>query len=484
MSQTTRYAGYPTALIYDAPDGKEKKQLLWGDWLTLLDPTETGDWRSVRGRGETGFMRVGDFTDEKLLEVVFVDIGQGDGALIVTPDDQHLLVDAGEQDNLYRFLRWRYNRFTKPQAFDAVVISHPDQDHYKGFGPIFQDPQVSVEALYHNGLVERTGKDTLGPVVGGLVTSVLQTKEQVRSLLEIDANRDSKRYPNLLWDLLESGRLGDMRAVSLEDGHLPGFGPGDCSSGFRVEVLGPALERVEGSPRLKWFGDLGKTKNGHSVVLRLVHGEVSILLGGDLNIPAENNLLARHTGSPIPPPAQEREAVLEKARTAFRSDVAKACHHGSADFTDFYLQAVDPLVTVISSGDDEPHSHPRADALGAVGRWGRGERPLVFSTELARSAPEVLKAPAVLREQLRVAFEAQATAPPGEPLTKAKAKVDALLASIERSVAVYGAINLRTDGKRIVMAQKVEAPSKVRAQWDVYRIEKKDGEFRYVSKHG
>lgn len=479
----TRFAAYPTAIIYDAPDGAPKKQLLWGDWLTLTDPTEAGEWRAVRGRGETGFMKVGDFTEDRLLEVVFVDIGQGDGALIVTPDDRHLLVDAGEDDNLYRFLRWRYNRFAKPRTFDAVVISHPDADHYKGFKPIFSDSQVKVDALFHNGIVERTGNHSLGPVVDEQLTEIVRTTEAARALLSIDANRGSKLYPNLVWSLLESGKVREVTAVSMDDQHLPGFGPSSSASGFKIEVLGPAYEEGSDPPRLKWFGHAGKTKNGHSVVLRLIYGEVSILLGGDLNIPAENNLLARHTGSAVPPPAAQRDAVLKKARSVFRSDVAKACHHGSADFTDFFLQAVDPLVTVISSGDDEPHSHPRADALGAVGRWGRGNRPLVFATELARSAPEAIKTPVILREQLRTAFEAQADAAPGEARTKATAKVEALLASIERSVAVYGAINLRSDGTRIVMAQKVEAPRKVTAEWDVYRIEQQDGVFRYVSKH-
>jgi hypothetical protein len=42
---------------------------------------------------------------------VFVDIGQGDGCLMITPDDKLFVIDAGAGDNMLRFLRWRFNRF-------------------------------------------------------------------------------------------------------------------------------------------------------------------------------------------------------------------------------------------------------------------------------------------------------------------------------------------------------------------------------------
>ncbi len=44
-------------------------------------------------------MKRSDLQDERLLEVNFVDIGQGDGTFIVTPDDRFMLIDAGESDN-------------------------------------------------------------------------------------------------------------------------------------------------------------------------------------------------------------------------------------------------------------------------------------------------------------------------------------------------------------------------------------------------
>lgn len=53
-------------------------------------------------------------------------------------------------------------------------------------------------------------------------------------------------------------------------------------------------------------------------------------------------------------------------------------------------------------------------------------------------------------------------------------------------MAVYGMINVRTDGDRVVIAQKLEQPrTSTGEKWDVYRLERdgESGELRYVSKH-
>jgi beta-lactamase superfamily II metal-dependent hydrolase len=438
----------------------------------------------VHARGCDGYVRTNDLQAERLLELVFVDIGQGDGALVVTPDDKHLLVDAGQEDNMHRFLRWKYGRFEKQFNFEAVVITHPDQDHYKGFKDVFENENVRIGTIYHNGIIERADGEPLGPKEDGFLTGVIQTQDQLARLLRSPAVRGRKIYPNLLFNALQSGRVGEIRALSSDDQHVPGFGP-DNGSGVVIEVLGPVLDKASnGKPLLRWFKDVGKTKNGHSVVLRLLYRNVSILLGGDLNTPSEHHLLEKHTNYPVPPKTEAAsDAILQGARKVFRSDVAKACHHGSADFTDLFIQAIDPIVTVISSGDNEPHAHPRADSLGAVGRWGRGRRPLVFSTELARSAPEMISHPSILRDQIRTAQKKVAEAAEGEPRKKAEAALDKVLQTIERSVAVFGAINLRTDGTRIVMAQKIELPRALDKKWDIYCLEPdQNGVLRYVSK--
>ncbi len=478
----TAFAAYPRQILRDEA-GKPVRELLWGDFVSVLGVA--GDKLKVRSRGSDGFLAPAQIQDSRLLEVNFVDIGQGDGAFLVMPDDRKMVIDAGEADNMFRFLSWRFNLRANPDRevkIDDVVISHPDMDHYKGFTPIFGSEQFAFGTVYHNGIVEQIGANTtLGTKTGKFLTSVVADRTALRQITTDPARTGSKLYPNLLKKLDESGRSGDIRMISASDGFLPGY---EADKEVSIRVLGPVLSPSGGQPAYKWFEDPGKTKNGHSVVLRLTIGSVSILLGGDLNIPAERHLLEHYTGLGIE--ASNEETLVQAARQTFQADIAKACHHGSADFSTSYLRAVNALATVISSGDAESHAHPRPDALGAFGKYSRGVRPLIFSNELARSSKDKIKHPQALRDEIQK-LQAKIDVADGAEKAALQEKFTKLLVTIERSVSVYGMITLRTDGTKVLMAQRLEerrvGPSSV-ADFDTYQLEPDhNGVLQYTSKH-
>ena len=463
--------------------GKVRQQLVWGDWVQVLSRDhEPEGWLKVKGRGENGWLHVDEVQSERLLEINFIDVGQGDGAFLVTPDDKFALVDAGVGNNMRRFLSWRFNlkldHLSEPAephevgrtiGFLFTVISHSDLDHYAGFRELFNSPKFRFKSVYHNTLVERPAASqtqSLGErdSIGGkmCVTGLIESPAQLASLLD-DVGPDARtKYITLLRSAAENGRVERIAGVTRETGHLDVFDETFRTRNgkpMRIEILGPGPVS-DGSKRgLPWFSNSGKTKNGHSVVLRIRYGSVRLLLGGDLNVPAENHLLAQSVG---PVPAEdadeaEWQSYLTRARTAFGADVAKACHHGSSDFTTTFLRAVNAAATVISSGDEESHCHPRPDTLGAVGRHGRGDRPLVFSTELARSTREFTKPLAAVQEQILAAIAGLETADAAQR-KKLNRLIDSLLNTEERNVAVYGMISVRTDGERVVIMQKLERP--------------------------
>ena len=492
------FAGYPATVVFAEPGGKRAlEQLLWGDYVGVRGPEQNGWVRVCTRHVREGWVRKSEIRKDRLLEVIFVDIGQGDGCLVVTPGDKHMLIDAGQGDNFIRFLRWRYPKFAKEREFESIVISHPDADHYAGFKELFGPdcPKVEVGTIYHNGIVERNAEkksDTLGRRVkdGGVtyLTDVVKDKERLIQLLSDSSAWKKKAYPTMLKEALECGRVTNIRQLCEEDKHMPGYGPGEDKSGVTIEVLGPIVEPdAGGNPRLRWFGsvsEIGPTKNGHSVVLRLHYGNVSMLLGGDLNIPSEQLLLGHHTGLPIPPTnEEERRLVVEAARKAFRADVAKSCHHGSADFSELFLDAVNPIATVISSGDEEPHAHPRADSLGTIGKFSRGARPLIFGTELSRSASEAIKNPNVVQEKFRKAQSNIQDAKTDAARQKAVDAFEKLVKTIQRSIGTYGAVNVRTDGKQVVIAYKIETVTRKDKMWDIYKLEPEDDVLKFKSKH-
>ncbi|MDP3900543.1 MAG: MBL fold metallo-hydrolase [bacterium] len=83
------------------------------------------------------------------LIVTFLDVGQGDSALIQTPYGQNILIDAGDVDGkvlgaLAQFLPF-YDR-----ELDLVIISHPHEDHIGGLEKILQ--RYDVKKILYTGV--------------------------------------------------------------------------------------------------------------------------------------------------------------------------------------------------------------------------------------------------------------------------------------------------------------------------------------------
>jgi len=217
-------------------------------------------------------------------------------------------------------------------------------------------------------------------------------------------------------------------------------------------VLGPVESEVDGNPALLKLGAESKTTNGHSVLLRIDFGRTRILLTGDLNKASQQTLLEEYAGN----------------RIAFQCDVAKACHHGSEDVSFAFLQAMNAAATVISSGDGEGHDHPRPRVVAASGASGHMTvvkdeilTPLVYSTELARSVsvadPVTISIPQENGSPLVVGKDTLARSevhyryrkPGGLRATKGVRRLT--MGSIAAKL-IYGLVNVRTDGDKILCA--------------------------------
>jgi beta-lactamase superfamily II metal-dependent hydrolase len=485
------YAGLGDAgrklYLYEADRKTKVRQILWGDWLSV-EGRESDGWLRIQwspnSNPRTLYIRETDTTAERPLEIVFLDVGQGDGAVLITPEtgakEGVIVVDAGEGDNMERFLNGRFKAY-RGFNFDSAVITHPDSDHYLGFGAIFANPKIGFKTIWQNGLVERATSGTwnkLGPSIKDPVTKVTyqtelaETDADLRALLPDRTQNAKFGYPTVMQAAIDNSKVGKIAMLSSEHGqiengqsYMPGYGPSD-GRGYTIEVLGPVVERdANGKARLRRIGgSYGETKNGHSILLRLTFDRFSVFFGGDLNEPAERYLLTHYAGLADFPPAggAAYRTMVGKAAQRFRSDVMKVCHHGSEKVTDAFLEAVNPACFIISSGDEEGHVHPRPDLLGRLGRGGRGASPVLLSTELQRSTRE--KADRALIAGIERAVTQLATAP--NPALAQRIKAD--LAKLGKTnVDVYGAIYLKTDGKRLITAFKIEASSET-DKWFYY----------------
>lgn len=86
------------------------------------------------------------------LEVVFLDIGQGDSALIKTESGQNLLIDTGP--NYITTQKFENSTNDLMQGLDAIILTHPDSDHVGG-------TQEAVDSLIPKKLILSTENNYL-----------------------------------------------------------------------------------------------------------------------------------------------------------------------------------------------------------------------------------------------------------------------------------------------------------------------------------
>ena len=171
------------------------------------------------------------------LEALFLDVGQGDAALIRFPNGKHLAVDLGPRDD-YRdagssvivpHLEWWGVR-----RLDAVVVTHPHADHLGGLPSVLRNTPVSR-------LV--TAGDSYD---SELVTETDFLSDSLSIASSVVAAGDTLHFDDRV----------------------------------RVYVLGPTpIARANSDP------------NERSVVLRIEYGSTSMLLTGDAEGASERELL-------------------------------------------------------------------------------------------------------------------------------------------------------------------------------------------------
>lgn len=419
MAKPFKYAAKNESAVYESVSNNKGvkiiNRLLMGTYVGISE--ESGDYFKVATAGPDGWMKKSDLTDNMGLKVFYLDVGQGDGVLIEIGNFR-ILMDGGPGNHMHGYLtKWQYSyllQYKKPVHIDYVFISHFDADHYKGLIPVLENPLFTFGTIYHAGILKFAVKNNpyntgLGDVVKvgnqKFLTNIFDDLLTPES--EAAYNRDVNLFMKALLKARDENRVGKVKR--LKSGDVPVSKTIEGNT-FKIEVLAPFTEKLNNNEAFLYWSDDGKTINGHSLVLKATFGQRTMMFGGDLNAQSEEYIMSKY------PDVHPLEV-----------DVAKACHHGSSDFSEEFMGKVNPYATVISSGDNEGFSHPRADALGCAGKYARGARPLVYSTELARSVNSRSK------------------------------KV------------LFGMINLRCNGSEIYIAQmkEVNKPSDI---WDSYKL--------------
>lgn len=460
--------------------------LLWGDGVRFETGSASNGRRKVKARGITGWVKQSALGGGSLLEFYFIDVGQGDGVLIKTPSFRHIMIDGGfprsVQDtgkNAADFVDWKFSKDYEMSEIeiDTMLVSHCDADHYGGLWNLLDVSKigeldaegVSVEELYHAGLSwwkAPSGGKTLGPSKSAngekFWTRLLGNRTSVGHAISSSGSSPKlhgwwRNFMGVCHNAkTKGGSSTPISRLSHADDFVPGYEP-DSIGEPSIKILGPVEFEIDGKPALRKFpGGNSKNTNGVSLLLRVDFGRTRVMLTGDLNKASQKAILDDYAGE----------------RLEFECDVAKGCHHGSDDISYEFLQAMRPAATVISSGDNEGHDHPRPSVMAASATTGFLEikdgdlvTPLVYCTELGRSVdlgfPKKFKK---LDNGNNVVDEIAGASLDRCDLeiTKAKKKSVKMEDAMVVGGLIYGLVNVRTDGEKILCATLDESNSKWR----------------------
>ncbi len=219
------------------------------------------------------------------LFVTVLDVGKADSLIITTPNDRTMLIDAGER-SAFPVIQEALKRMDIDKL-DVVVATHPHADHIGGMKQVLDAYDV-----------------------GGVYAP--------------NVSADTATYEGFIQSIAAKNLTIREAKAGVE---IP-FDPD-----VKVEVLAP----------LNYDYD---NMNDCSAVLMLTFGQTKILLAGDAEKDAEDDMLEAYTNGEL------------------SADALKVAHHGSSSSsTNRFLSAVSPSVAAISTAPESGSSTPHKDVI-------------------------------------------------------------------------------------------------------------------------
>lgn len=285
---------------------------LFGYW-TICGHSPTTCWRSLSRRPkESVFLGLAAslvllfvWLCPGPLQVHFIDVGQGDATLVITPHGRSVLIDAGgamgpqNTFDIGERVVVPYLRHYGVRQVDWLILTHNHQDHAGGAATVAEFLGVR-QALLH-----------------------LSVTDEPPAILRLRRAMHNQ-------GMREAADVGEIR---LDGVHIQLYQAGDS----RVGISGKSANRKQ------------ESENGRSTVARIEFGRHSFLVTGDLE--------------------GEGETRISRSNIRPSTMLKVGHHGGRKSTQLLFLAKVSPQYAVISVGADNRYGHPAPETLRRLREW-------------------------------------------------------------------------------------------------------------------
>ncbi len=247
---------------------------------------------------------VSDADPDGILQVHFIDVGQGDGIFIEFPDGQTMLIDAGHYYSTSTNQVLDYLEEQEVDVIDYFMLTHSDADHIGAVDEIVE--------LY----------DIVNFYLPKTTTENHTTATYATALASVDTEmEDGATYVYY-----------SMVGMSIE------------GEDWVIDFYMPVESLYTDAGSGEWDSH---EKNSVSPIIVLSYAGRKVMFTGDSNEDNEEIFVEMYAGADY-----------------LDVDVLKAAHHGSREgSTADFLEIVLPEYSIISAGEDNTYGHPHEEAV-------------------------------------------------------------------------------------------------------------------------
>lgn len=258
--------------------------------------------------GKSNILLPSEFDLNSLLEVHFIDIGQGDAMAIMLPDGKIFFIDAGSGTNASKSTKESYNKYLSDNLHvdkvEYMVVTHSHTDHFNLFEGVLTQYQVDM-VLFNN-----------------------------------DAT-PSKSYESFCNKAKDENNVNIVEISNGEDSILI-----IESDKYKITIFSAGNDGFKGAK---------SEENSMSIICLLEYGTVKVLFTGDAEKETEQWFVQYALSNNID----------------IDVDVLKVGHHGSnSSSTTLFLDNIKPEYAVISCGENNSFDHPSIETMDSFYNYG------------------------------------------------------------------------------------------------------------------